>query len=252
MNDNKQYRRVADVGAGKQRGSAMGRVFASLIGWGLLFGLLGAVAVGGAYLAITSPGPLQETKIFEVPQGLGRADIAAALQDQGIVSDARLFSLAAIANQLRGRSLKSGEYDFPANASIRDVVSLLASGRVVTYKVTVPEGWTSEMAVARLKDNQVLTGDVTQVPPEGAIMADTFVFRRGMTRDKILADMQAAQTRLVDDLWAKRPPDTILKSKEDLVTLASIVEKETGEAEERPQVAAVFVNRLKKKHAAAI
>lgn len=246
MNDNRQPHRLPEPHHGKRRSSAVGRALGSLIGWGLVFSLVGGLAIGWAYLNVTTPGPLPEAKIFEIPQGAGRAEIAEALEKNGIISDGRIFSAASIANHLRGRKLKPGEYEFPAGATMRDVLAIIQSGRTVTYKLTIPEGWTSEMAIARLKENNVLTGDASAVPPEGAIMADTYVFSRGMTRDKLVANMQAAQKKLLDELWAKRPADSVVKTPQELVTLASIVEKETGKAEERPLVAAVFINRLKK------
>jgi UPF0755 protein len=246
LNDNRQPHRLPEAHHGKHRSSATGRALGSLIGWGLIFSILGGLALGWAYLNVTAPGPLQEAKIYDVPQGASRAEIAAALEQNGIISDGRIFSLASIANQLRGRKLKPGEYEFPAGATMRDVLAIIQSGRTITYKVTIPEGWTTEMAIARLMENPVLAGDVTAVPPEGTVMADTYVFSRGMTRDKLVADMKAHQKKLLDELWAKRLADSIVKTPEELVTLASIVEKETGKAEERPLVAAVFLNRLKK------
>jgi UPF0755 protein len=128
---------------------------------------------------------------------------------------------------------------------MQDVLALLTSGRFLTYKVTIPEGWTSQMVVAKLEEQKELDGPLAATPAEGTIMPDTYIYRRGLTRQKMLEDMQTANTKMIDELWAKRPADTILKSKEELVTLASIVEKETGVAEERPQVASVFINRLK-------
>ncbi|MDE2445668.1 MAG: endolytic transglycosylase MltG [Alphaproteobacteria bacterium] len=215
----------------------------------LLFVLGGALAILGswAWLTFTAPGPLKDKKVFEIPKALDRTQIAMTLQDQGIITDARVFSAAAAVNALRGGKLRHGEYEFPANATMEDVLSMITAGRFLTYKVTIPEGWTTQMVVARLNEQKELQGDVTTVPAEGAILPDTYVFRRGMTRQKLLDDMQAAQTKLLDILWQNRPASTKLASPQELVTLASIVEKETGIAEERPQVASVFLNRLDQK-----
>ncbi len=144
-----------------------------------------------------------------------------------------------------GSRLKAGEYEFPAKASIDQVLSIITSGRVKTYKLTVPEGWTTQMAVARVTENDVLTGEVAAMPVEGAIMPETYVFRRGLTRQKMLDDMQAAQTKMLDELWSARAVSDTVKTKEQAVTLASIVEKETAIPEERPLIASVFHNRLK-------
>jgi UPF0755 protein len=237
--------RVSEPYRPKVRRSVVSRVFGSLFLWFLAFaGIIGAVGFW-MYLSFTAAGPLTANKIFQINKGLGRAEIAVALQDQGIIADARIFSAAAAANGFRGARLKAGEYEFPSGASMQEVLSTITAGRFLTYKVTIPEGWTSQMVVARLQEQPELEGDVKTVPAEGVILPDTYVFRRGLPRQKLLDDMQAAGSKLIDDLWAKRAPDTILKTKEEMVTLASIVEKETGVPEERPQVASVFINRLK-------
>jgi UPF0755 protein len=213
----------------------------------LLLAIAVAAAAGFyAYNEFMAAGPLPADKIFVVEEKQSQKDVGAALEREGIVSNGALFAGAAYINGFRGQVLKPGEYEFPAGASMEQVMAIIASGKAVTYKLTVPEGWTSEMALARVNENDVLTGDaVTAVPAEGAIRPDTYVFRRGMTRQKLVEDMQAAQTRLVAELWEERPEAFPLKTREELLTLASIVEKETGVAEERQVVASVFLNRLK-------
>ncbi len=236
--------RVPDPKRSKSRRSAFSRVVVSLFAIALVVGLVGSALTFYAYIEFTSQGPLKASKIHVIQQGVKRAEIGAELEDAGIVSSAGVFTAAAYMNGFLGGHLKAGEYEFPESASIDEVLSIITSGRAVTYKVTVPEGWTSEMAAARVAENDVLTGEVTKVPAEGAIMPDTYVFHRGLTRQKMLEDMQSAQNKLLDELWNARAPSSILKSKEEAVTLASIVEKETGVPEERPLVASVFVNRL--------
>jgi UPF0755 protein len=190
-------------------------------------------------------GPLTESKILIVEPGLRRAEIGGLLQDAGVVNSAGVFTAAAYVKYALGARLKAGEYEFPAKASIEQVLSIIASGRVKTYKLTVPEGWTTEMALARVAENDVLTGEVTAVPVEGAIMPETYLFPRGRTRQKIVDEMQAAQVKMLDDVWAARAATNPLKSKKEAVTLASIVEKETAIPDERPLIASVFLNRLK-------
>jgi UPF0755 protein len=212
----------------------------------LVAGAIGAAAT--AYFAFqeyTSPGPLAENKVFIVENGLGTPQIASALEEGGVISNAGLFSAMSYVTGTRTR-LKAGEYQFEKNASMQDVMALIASGKSITYKLSVPEGWTSEMAIARVNANEVLAGPPAAIPAEGAIMPDTYVFRRGMTRQKLVEDMQAAQAKLLDELWDKRQPSDIIETKEQAVILASIVEKETGVAAERPVIASVFSNRLKK------
>jgi UPF0755 protein len=237
--------RVPEPRQPRRRSSAVSRVFM----WLFFLFVFGFAVVGAisfyVYQEYTLPGPLAEKTVFLVDPGLGAPGIAAALEEGGIISDARVFSAMSHVTGTRTR-LKAGEYEFAAGASMRDVMALIASGKAITYKLLVPEGWTSEMAVARVNDNEVLTGDAAVAPPEGSIMPDTYVFRRGMTRQKLVQDMQTAQTRLLDELWEARGPVLAIKSKEEAVVLASIVEKETGVAEERPLIASVFMNRLRK------
>jgi UPF0755 protein len=238
--------RVPEPDLPKFRRSVFTRVFGSLFAWMLVLGALVGGFLFWSYLTFTAPGPLAANKIIEIPKGQDRAAVAMALQDQGIIADARVFSAAAALQGLRNAKLKAGEYEFPAKASMEDVLAIIIGGKFITYKVSIPEGWTSQMVVAKLEEQRELDGTVSAVPAEGSVMPDTYIFKRGLGRQKLLDDMQAANTKLVDELWAKRPADTILKTKEEFITLASIVEKETGVATERPQVASVFINRLKK------
>ena len=244
MIDEEPPTRVSEPNLPKVRRSAFTRVFGSL--FALLFLVGGALAVLGswAWLTFTAPGPLKAKKIYEISKDLDRTQIAIALQDQGIIADARVFSAAAAVNGFRGGRLRAGEFEFSSGATMEDVLGMITSGRFLTYKVTIPEGWTSQMVVARVSEQNELEGDVKTVPPEGSILPDTYVFRRGLTRQKLIDDMQAAQTKLLDILWQARPANTKFATPQELVTMASIVEKETGLAEERPKVASVFLNRL--------
>ncbi len=127
------------------------------------------------------------------------------------------------------------------------MLETLAQGKAVLYRLTIPEGLTSQQVVARLRADENLSGDVTDVPPEGSLLPDTYRFSRGMARSDILERMQADQRRFVAAIWDKRQPGLPIQSIEQALILASIVEKETGRADERERVAAVFVNRLRRK-----
>ncbi len=229
----------------KVRRSALSRVLVSLFVLAVLAAVIGTAVAFYGYSEFTAQGPLTNKAVYVLKQGQKRTEVGAALQDAGIVSSATIFNAAAYVNRLRGGRLKPGEYEFPEGASIDDVLGIITSGKTIAYKITVPEGWTSEMALARLAENDVLQGDVATAPPEGSILPETYVFSRGETRQNLLDKMQADQAKMLDTLWNARAPDSILKSKEEAVTLASIVEKETGIPEERPLVASVFLNRLK-------
>jgi UPF0755 protein len=240
-----QFDLISEPDVHKPRKSAISRVLGWLLGWSIMMAAA-ALAVGGwAWLTFTAAGPNKDTVVVMFEKGLNRSQISYLLQDKGIIGDARVFSAAAALNALRGRFIKPGEYSFEAAASMRDILAVLQAGRVITYKITIPEGWTTEMAVARLRENDVLTGEITALPPEGALVANTLTFHRGHTRQELLAVMQQDQAKLVDELWSRRSADSILKSRDQMLTLASIVEKETGKADERPVIAAVFLNRLK-------
>src|SRR6201991_4173026 len=196
---------------------------------------------------LEAPGPLQEDKIVNIPSRAGVTDIADVLQREGVIDNNRWAFIGSVF-ALKARSeLKPGEYSFQKNASLRDVIGTMVEGKVVQHAVTIPEGLTSEQIVARLTDNDIFAGTVKEVPREGTLLPETYKFPRGTTREQVIARMQQAQKRVVAEVWDHRNPDIPVKSPEQLITLASIVEKETGKADERSRVAAVYVNRLRQK-----
>ena len=209
------------------------------------------IAVGGGYIygrqKIEAPGPLQEDKIVNIPARAGMTDIADILQREGVIDNNRWAFIGSVF-ALKARSeLKPGEYSFQKNASLRDVIGTMVEGKVVQHAVTIPEGLTSEQIVARLSDNDIFAGTVREIPREGTLLPETYKFPRGTTRDQVIARMQQTQKRVLAEIWERRNPDVPVKTPEQLITLASIVEKETGKADERSRVAAVFVNRLRQK-----
>ncbi|TSJ62067.1 endolytic transglycosylase MltG [Starkeya sp. 3C] len=213
--------------------------------------LLIAIVLGGGALwygksRYYAPGPLAEDKAVVVPNDYGVMDIADLLVKQGVIDDKWVFVGAAVGTRASGK-LKAGEYAFARGASIQQALGTLVSGKVIEYTVTIPEGLTSDQIVERLTEVAELAGAIRQVPREGSLMPDTYKITRGTTREDLLRRMMRTQDATLKEVWAKRDPDLPLKTPEELVILASIVEKETGVAEERPQVAAVFLNRLNKK-----
>jgi UPF0755 protein len=223
---------------------SLGRVLVSLATYLLiLLALAGGAALYGR-TAFEAPGPSPETRTFAIERGMRTPDIARELKRAGIISNEKVFLAAAYLTG-KYRQMKAGEYQFEKYASMASVMGLIVSGRELVFKLSVPEGWTTAQVIERVAAHESLTGDITQTPPEGAILPDTYVFRRGMTRDALLQQMRTAQGKLLDDMWAKRAPDLPFTTKEEALTLASIVEKETAIAAERPQVAAVFINRLR-------
>jgi len=212
--------------------------------------LLTAVVLGGIVFwgkqRFEAPGPLAQDKIVNIPRG-GVRDIAELLQREGVIDQPWVFVGGALALKARGEDLKFGEYQFAKNASMRDVAETIIEGKVVQHLFTIPEGLTSEQIVARLLENEAMSGNIREVPREGTLLPEGYRFTRGTPREEMIKRMQQAQRRVVQEAFERRMPDLPIRTPEQLVTLASIVEKETGKPEERTRVAAVFVNRLKQK-----
>ena len=197
--------------------------------------------------AFQEPGPLETNARFMVRAGNGLSEIATNLERNGIISDARIFRYVTATYLHGGETLKAGEYEIKAKASMREVLDTLVSGKSILYSVVLPEGLTVHQMMLKLAEEPALEGDLpAELPPEGSLRPDTYKFSRGTKRTEIIAQMKAAQDKLVDQIWDKRDPDLPIKSKQDFVTLASIVEKETGKEDERAHVASVFLNRLQK------
>jgi UPF0755 protein len=196
---------------------------------------------------LESPGPLKEDKIVNIPARAGKRDISDVLQKEGVINVNPWIFISSVYAMKASSDLKPGEYAFAKNASLRDVINTIVEGKVVQHAITIPEGLTSEQIVARLSDNDIFTGSVREIPREGTLLPETYKFPRGTTRDQVIQRMQQAQKRVLAEIWERRNPDIPLKSPEQLVTLASIVEKETSRADERSRVAAVFTNRLRQK-----
>jgi UPF0755 protein len=211
----------------------------------LAIGLLGVGVLVWSVVESRKPGPLAADKIVVIEREDDSGTIGEQLERAGVVDSALWFSAMTMLDGSRS-SLKRGEYAFKAGVSLRQVEAELIAHKVVQHKLTIPEGLTSDQVVERLRDDDVLVGDVKEPPREGSLLPDTYLFERGDTRQAELTRMAKAQAKLVDEIWAKRAPDLPIKSPGELITLASIVEKETGKADERPRVAGVFVNRLQK------
>lgn len=192
------------------------------------------------------PGPSANGDTLLVKPKMGVADIADLLERRNVISDARIFRLGVRAYG-NDSALKAGEYEIKPRASMRDIMELLKSGKSVLYSLTIPEGLTVEQAFQRVAEQEALTGDMpATLPPEGTLATDTLRFTRGATRQNMIDKLLADQKRLVEDVWQRRSPDLPIANVEEFVTLASIVEKETGRGDERSRVAAVFLNRLAK------
>jgi UPF0755 protein len=218
-----------------------------------VFTLLILLVLGGAAAFVVgkgrfeAPGPLDEDKVVNIPPRLGLMEIAETLRREGVMNENNAIFIGSVLALKARTELKFGEYLFAKHASVRDVVETMVEGKVVQHPITVPEGLTSEQTVQVLLDSDFLTGNINTIPREGSLLPGTYNENRGVAREQVIQRMQAAQARLLKDIWEHRNPDLPLKTPEQLVILASIIEKETGKPEERTRVAAVFVNRLKQK-----
>lgn len=206
-----------------------------------------AAVIGGAVAwflhAYRAPGPLAAPATLVVERGSGLSVIAAQLEEAGVVANRWVFLAGSVLDG-GDHTLKAGEYAFPAGISPAEAADLLARGSNVTHKITLPEGLTSAEILALLNAEPLLTGEVGDTPLEGSLLPETYQFIRGDTRASVVERMRKAMRQEIDGLWARRDNGLPLKSAAEAVTLASIVEKETGVAAERPVVASVFLNRL--------
>ncbi|MBT7642257.1 MAG: endolytic transglycosylase MltG [Rhodobiaceae bacterium] len=208
---------------------------AALLAMMVLIAVLGLIFMSG---------PQTQAKQIELLRGSTLRAVTVKLDEQGLLRSAFLFRVYA---RLRGQAtaLKAGEFSIPAGANMHVVLKILTRGEVMLHAITLAEGLTSQNIVAQLRGLDLLKGEVA-IPPEGSLLPETYKVPRGMSRAKLLEKMTRAQTSVIDALWPKRQLGLPIKSKQEAIILASIVERETAVASERPLVAAVFVNRLKK------
>jgi len=216
-----------------RRGCALAAV-AALVLVGSLWAFL-----GGWY----GSGPLQKEAHFTVPNGASLVDVAARLEKQGVIGSASGFTFRARVFG-GGGGIKAGEFAIPAHASASRVLAIISSDDIIRRMVTIPEGMPSIMVYDRVKAQTALTGDLT-TPAEGSVLPDTYTIEKGEPRQEVLRKMQAAMSRTLKELWAQRAPGLVVKTPEQAVILASIVEKETGKPSERRMVAGLYSNRLR-------
>lgn len=233
----------------KQRRGRQRRGFVDLVNALLTLVVLGLLVIGGLFLygvhGFYAAGPIRADTNFVIEKGNSLSTVAEQLETQGLIDNRYVFQIGAWAMKKQG-ALKAGEFRLTASASMADVLKELTEGKPIQHGLTIPEGYTVAQVVDRMNRDTRLTGDLTRIPPEGGILPQTYNFEPGVSRQSVLDQMVAAQQKVVAEIWAGRAPDLPLASPDELVTLASIVEKETGVPSERGRVAAVFVNRLKK------
>lgn len=217
----------------KKRGCLWGGLAA------LAFLLAGGVFANGWY----GSGPLQKEQPFTVPDGASLNVIADKLAKEGAISSADAFRTRA---RFFGGSgpIKAGEFLLPKGASSSQILAILQGDEVLRRRVVIPEGMPSVMVYERLMAQPLLTGSI-EVPAEGSVLPDSYDFKRGESRQAVLSRMQAAMRKALQEEWAKRAEGIAVTTPEQAVTLASIVEKETGKPSERKMVAGLYSNRLR-------
>ena len=191
------------------------------------------------------PKTAESETVFEVPRGSGLSTIAARLEKEGLINSAFMFKLVT---KMRGNeaNFKAGEFLIAQPASMRKIYDTLAEGKAILYPFTAPEGLTSAQIMRAMGDVATLVDDTDVIPDEGTLLPETYMTPRGMTRSALIKQMEQAQNDVVDKLWEHRQKDLPIKTKEEAIILASVVEKETGIGSERDVVAGVFINRLRK------
>lgn len=231
-----------------QRSRAVRHPLVVFLNFVLTAAIVGIIAIGGGVFAakvqFERPSAVDQARTINVDRGLGLSSIAEQLQKDGVISSKWLFVAGVWLSRQQG-NIKFGEYLIPAHASMRDIMDAMTSGRGILYSISIPEGLTSQQIVQRLRSEDILVGDIAAAPEEGALLPETYKFTRGDTRESLFARMRRERDRVVADVWARRASDLPISTPEELVILASIVEKETALADERTRVAAVFINRLR-------
>ncbi|MEL7546020.1 MAG: endolytic transglycosylase MltG [Pseudomonadota bacterium] len=225
-------------------------LFKALIALIIIVAVLGVAALGGAWLwmesEMTGPGPHVASAEFTIERGDGLSVVADRLEEQGLVTRADLLKIYARAHSL-DTGVKAGTYVIAASASAAEILNQLVEGDVKLLRLTIPEGLTTAQIIRRVRDSDLLVGSVPEEDyVEGTFLPDTYVFESGTTRGDFLSRMQIAQSDLIDELWPTRQEGLPITTPEEAVILASVVEKETGLATERPLIAGLFTARLKR------
>ncbi len=218
--------------------------------WVLFFVALLVTLMGGALWLgnqlLTAAGPLAVTKNIVIPRGAGPQTMAKVLKDEGVIDHQRLFRVAVMIDPTP-RPIKAGEYEIPAHISMLGLLDLLQSGKQVQRRLTVVEGMTTPEVIDLVKNTPALTGEITLDLKEGDLLPETYFYSRDDTRDGLLMRMKEAMDKTLEEAWRKRAAGLPLASRQQALTLASIVEKETAIPAERPKVAAVYINRLRRR-----
>src|SRR5262249_33517185 len=218
--------------------------------WVLFFIALFVTLMGGALWLgnslLTAAGPLDKTKNVVIPRGAGPSTMAKLLQEEGAIAHPRLVRIALMIDPTP-KPIKAGEYEVPAHTSMWALIELLQSGKQVQRRLTVVEGMTTAEVLELLRKTETLSGEITLDVKEGDLLPETYFYSREDTRDGLLSRMKEAMDKTLDQAWRNRSPGLPLVTRRAALILASMIEKETAIASERPKVASVFINRLRRR-----
>lgn len=223
----------------------MKRTFYFIAALFLVVAVIAGGLAGYSWHLFKSPGPLAEETTFLVEKGTGLRELAVSLKNNGIITNELPF-IFGVKIEEKGRQLRAGEYRMPVGISGYDVMNLFVSGKVLARRITIPEGLQSREIRELVMQAAGLEGEITIAMPEGAFLPETYHYNLGDSRDELVARMAEDMRVTTERLWNNATPPAGIKSREDLIILASVVEKETALASERPHVASVFINRLRK------
>jgi UPF0755 protein len=220
----------------------------ALLAWSLVAVVLIVGSVAGAgywvYRDAAAPGPLASIQTIVIPPHIGVAGIAALLADRGVIRHKWEFEAVAKLSG-RGGALQSGEYEFPAETSMVVAMDILAGGKTIKHRLTIPEGLTSAEIVALVQKAPELVGDLGPTPPEGSLLPETYAYSYGEPRAELIERMRRAMSAALTEAWADRRADLYLTDPQQALILASLVEKEASRSDERAHIAGVFINRLR-------
>jgi UPF0755 protein len=223
------------------------KFFRILIVLCLLIGLAGGGGAVWVYAQFSRPGPSAADVTVIIERGQGLKSITRQLQTAGIIESALALEIGA-RFMGTGNDLQAGEFVIKAALSARDVLDVLRSGKTVLRRFTIAEGLTVSQVIEQIGTIEGMSGDLFfGHPPEGSLLPETYFFSYGADRQDIILQMRQGMTKLLSDLWSDRIDGLPLKTPHEALILASIVERETGVAEERSRVAGVFLNRLRRK-----